>query len=379
MMGYDLNRKAPIAELPHMQFGRCLAEQGYVVVCCEAFPFNTVPEPQPNQGFAWWQAAADKLLADHPRWTGIGKLTADVGRAVDLLLAQPRMDANRIAAVGHSLGGKMAFTAGALDDRVKAVIGSDFGMGWDFSNWDAPWYYGSQVRNPCFRWGNHHLLSAMAPRPFLLVGGEFDKPESRQYLAAARPVYALYGQPESLGFLYHAAGHRPPPAAMRAACQWLAEQFDLPAEPPPAVWPAGTDSGSQSLDLFLRRCGFVRVYSVFRMLPGPCTPMRITMQTASRRVLTYLPWDDAPVDLSFLFAGGGGRHGFLQARRLVRFRMASSRFGASISTAPPISSHTHSEIVARSAWQFGVNLVRFRQLDGDWSTPNIFQFTRGPA
>ncbi len=243
MMGYDLNRKAPIAELPHMQFGRCLAEQGYVVVCCEAFPFNTVPEPQPNQGFAWWQAAADKLLADHPRWTGIGKLTADVGRAVDLLLAQPRMDANRIAAVGHSLGGKMAFTAGALDDRVKAVIGSDFGMGWDFSNWDAPWYYGSQVRNPCFRWGNHHLLSAMAPRPFLLVGGEFDKPESRQYLAAARPVYALYGQPESLGFLYHAAGHRPPPAAMRAACQWLAEQFDLPAEPPPAVWPAGTDSG----------------------------------------------------------------------------------------------------------------------------------------
>lgn len=235
MMGYDLRQKAPMAEIPHMQFGRCLAEQGYVVVCCEAFPFNTVPEPQPNQGFAWWQAAADKLLADHPRWTGIGKLTADVTRAVDLLLAQPRMDANRIAVVGHSLGGKMAFTAGALDERVKAVIGSDFGLGWDFSNWDARWYYGPQVRTPGFRWGNHHLLALMAPRAFLLVGGEFDKPASRQYLSAARPAYQIYGQGDAVGFIHHATGHRPPPDAMQTAYQWLAEQFNLPPELPPAV------------------------------------------------------------------------------------------------------------------------------------------------
>lgn len=232
MMGYNLQNKTVIVDTPHMQFGRCLVEQGYVVVCCEAFPFNILPGPHVNRGSALWKAASAKLLQDHPHWTGIGKLAADVMRAVDLLLSQPCMDLGRIAAVGHSLGGKMAFTAGALDERIKAVIGSDFGLGWDFSNWDAPWYYGPQVRNTWFRWGNHHLLAAMAPRPFLLLGGEADRPESRQYLAAARPVFTLYGESESLGFLYHGAGHQPPPDAMQKAYQWLAEQFALPLAPP---------------------------------------------------------------------------------------------------------------------------------------------------
>lgn len=223
MMGFDLSKKAPIMENMHMHFGRHLVEQGFVVVCCEAFPYNTVPDPQSAEPFAWWKTAACKLLADHPRWTGIGKLTADVMRAVDLLMLQPRIDSSRIAAVGHSLGGKMAFTAGALDERIKAVIGSDFGLGWDFTNWDAPWYYGAQVRRPDFQWGNHHLLALMAPHPFLLLAGRDDRTESRQYLAAARSVYALYGRSDGVGMIHHATGHRPPPEVVHTAYRWLSE------------------------------------------------------------------------------------------------------------------------------------------------------------
>ncbi|HRU05457.1 MAG TPA: dienelactone hydrolase family protein [Candidatus Brocadiia bacterium] len=228
MAGWNFTLGKPDRKRLPTQFGRRLVEQGYVVACVEAFPFNTVPDPKSNEGFAWWKAAAKKLLADNPRWTGMGRLVRDTSRALDLLLAQPGVDPGRVVAIGHSLGGKMAFYTGCLDDRVKAVIASDFGIGWSFTNWDAPWYLGPKIHDPGLRLAHHQLLALLAPRPFLLVAGQFDKRESWQYLNAARPVYDLYGRGGALACLDHATGHTPPPQAMRAAYRWLAEQFGLP-------------------------------------------------------------------------------------------------------------------------------------------------------
>ena len=107
------------------------------------------------------------------------------------------------------------------------------------------------------------------------------------------------------------------------------------------------------------------------------------MQTATRRVISYtLPWDDAPVDLSFLFEGEkpAGRHGFIQAKagRLVFEDGTVGRFwGTNFNSAANFPTHAYSEKVARRLAKFGVNLVRFHQMDADYSTPNIFQFTRG--
>lgn len=108
------------------------------------------------------------------------------------------------------------------------------------------------------------------------------------------------------------------------------------------------------------------------------------MQHASRRTLAYtLPWDHAPIDLSHLFAGErpAGKHGFLGCRdgRMVFEDGTEARFwGTNFNSAANFPSHAYSEKVARRLAQFGVNIVRFHQLDGDWSTPNIFQFSRGP-
>ncbi len=226
--GYDLKEKKPLEDRKTIQFGLHLVRQGYVAACTEAFPFNTVPEPENNKGFAWWQAGADKLLQDHPNWTGIGKLISDTSRAVDLLLSQENIDKERIVAIGHSLGGKMAFCTAAFDERIKAVIASDFGIGWDFTNWDADWYFGKQIHQENFHLQNHQLLAMIAPRPFLLIGGEYDKPESWQYVLEAKKIYQLHGKESALGFLDHASGHRPPEHAVDAAYKWLAEQFDWP-------------------------------------------------------------------------------------------------------------------------------------------------------
>jgi predicted esterase len=231
MAGYDLKTHHPKHERPVTEFGRHLVQQGYVVVCTEAFPFNTVPEPKDNKGFAWWQAGAEKLLRDNPHWTGIAKLAWDTSRALDLLLSRPDMDKERILVMGHSLGGKMAFYTGVLDERVKAIIGSDFGIGWKFTNWDAPWYLGDRIKRPGFTLAHHQLLALHAPRSFLLIGGQADRPASWQYIQEAQKVYKLCGKEDAVGFFDHASGHAPTDGSLRLAYRWLAEQSDLPEQP----------------------------------------------------------------------------------------------------------------------------------------------------
>ncbi len=228
MAGFDLETREPKTERPNVHFGRHLVQQGYVVVCTEAFPYNTVPEPEDSAGFAWWQAGADKLLADNPNWTGIGKLIWDTSRAVDLLLEQPHVDAERIVCMGHSLGGKMAFYTAAFDERIKAAVASDFGIGWSFTNWDAPWYFGGQIRDGGFMLNGHHALALLAPRAFLAIAGEADRPESWQHINEAKRVYRLYGKEDAVGCFLHMTGHQPTDESIVAAYKWLAEQFGLP-------------------------------------------------------------------------------------------------------------------------------------------------------
>jgi predicted esterase len=226
MAGYDLETAEP-KDAPAVHFGRHLVQMGFVVVCGQAFPFNTVEDPGTGAPFAHWHAAADTLHRDYPHWTGMARLVHDTRIALDLLLDQPDVDPERILVMGHSLGGKMAFYTGCLDARIKAIIASDFGIAFASTNWDAPWYLGAQIHDPRFPVGHHHLLALAAPTPFLILAGNCDGPRSWQYLNAARPVYTLYERGDALAILDHASGHRPPEKAVKTAYQWLGEQFSM--------------------------------------------------------------------------------------------------------------------------------------------------------
>jgi pimeloyl-ACP methyl ester carboxylesterase len=228
MAGFDLDERSRIEERPNVQFGRHLARRGFVVVCTEAYPYNTVPKPDSDVTFDWWRAATEKLLAENPRWTGIGKLTWDTSRAVDLLLAQPDVDEGRVLAIGHSLGGKMSFYTAAFDERITACIASDFGIAWEFTNWDAPWYFGEQIHEDDFTLNGHHALALIAPRSFLCIAGEADRPESWHYIREAQRVYRLYERGHAAGCFLHMTGHQPTEEAVETAYAWLDEQFGLP-------------------------------------------------------------------------------------------------------------------------------------------------------
>src|SRR5690554_746979 len=102
-----------------------------------------------------------------------------------------------------------------------------------------------------------------------------------------------------------------------------------------------------------------------------------------KRWIPYtLPWDDMPIDLSYIYKNDipAGNRGFLKVKgdKFVFEDGTEARFwGTNFNSAQIFPSHEHSEKVAKRLSKVGVNLVRFHQLDGEWSTPNIFQFTRG--
>lgn len=102
-----------------------------------------------------------------------------------------------------------------------------------------------------------------------------------------------------------------------------------------------------------------------------------------KKTIPYtLPWDDMPIDLSFMYKNDkpAGKHGFLKAQgeKFAFEDGTEARFwGVNFNSAQNFPSHEHSEKVAKRLAKTGVNIVRFHQLDGEWSTPNIFRFSRG--
>lgn len=234
MCGYDLKTKAKLGpERNTAFFGLHLVQQGYAVAAVEAYPFNILtPAEQAASkgGMGVWRDAAAKLAKQHPQWTGMGKLTHDTRLAAEVLRGSTSVDPERIAVMGHSLGGKMAFYAGCLDPRFKAVIASDFGIAWDSTNWGDAWYFGPKLKAMRTDGFSHEqLLACAAPTSFFLIAGQYDsQAASGPLLDEARKVHVLYGKDDAVEMFDHHTGHQPSWDSLKSAYLWLAQKMDMP-------------------------------------------------------------------------------------------------------------------------------------------------------
>jgi dienelactone hydrolase len=212
---HSIRQPAGVEGTPEKAFGLQFARRGCVVFC----PRNYL---WPETGRIAAKEEAEKFLRRAPGTKGMMKMLYDSQVATDILASLPEVDPDRMGAVGHSLGAKETLYLAAFDERIKATVSSEGGIGTKFSNWNAAWYLGPAIDEPSFTHEHHELLALAAPRPFLLIGGQSaDGDQGWPFIAAALPVYELYGKPARLGQYNHRQGHAVPPGAIRRIEEWL--------------------------------------------------------------------------------------------------------------------------------------------------------------
>lgn len=200
-------------------FGEEMARRGFAVLAIRCW----------DESYGEDEAeAVSNLYERHPEWTGLGKWVWDSRRALDYLATVDGLDMKRVGMIGHSLGGKMTLYAAAMDPRITAAVSSEPGIGVRFSNYDDYWYLSEElVERPREPFDQHELLALIAPRPFLLIGGDSaDNDKSWYYINAAKTVYKNLGGAERIGYYNHRRGHSPTPEAYELGLEWL-EHFLL--------------------------------------------------------------------------------------------------------------------------------------------------------
>lgn len=210
---YTIRQPAGLEGPAEKHFGLKLAQRGMVAFCPRCFLWHDEAD---------YETQVARFKERHPESRGMAKMLWDAVRAVDVLVSLAEVDPARIGAVGHSLGAKETLYLTAFDERIRAAVSSEGGIGTRFSNWDAPWYLGPEIHAEAFEREHHELLALAAPRAFLLIGGDSaDGDRSWPFIEAALAVYRLYPGRPKIGLFNHRQGHAVPPAAEARIYEWL--------------------------------------------------------------------------------------------------------------------------------------------------------------
>jgi hypothetical protein len=206
-----------------------LAERGYVALA-PAYPL--LADYQPDLKALGYVSGTMKAI-----WDNI--------RGLDLLESLPYVKHDGFGAIGHSLGGHNAIFTSVFDPRIKVVVSS---CGLDsfldyYSEQSVVWEPGqgwTQERYmPCLAdyrghlvdipFDFHELIGALAPRLCFLSAplrdSNFKWQSVDAIMAAAAPVYALYGASENLKLEHPDCEHDFPPAVRKQAYELLDQQL----------------------------------------------------------------------------------------------------------------------------------------------------------
>ncbi|MGE5191505.1 MAG: alpha/beta hydrolase, partial [Deltaproteobacteria bacterium] len=179
---------------PNLHYALHLAQRGYV----------TLAPDYPSFGEREYDFAEK-----HGYSSGTMKAIWDNMRGIDLLEGLEEVDGERIGCIGHSLGGHNTMFTAVFDTRIKALV-SNCGFtrfhkyyegklaGWTSARY-MPRIAGVYENNPDrVPFDFTEIVAAFAPRPFLASSpvrdSNFEVSGVRDTIAAAKPIYKLYGK-----------------------------------------------------------------------------------------------------------------------------------------------------------------------------------------
>jgi hypothetical protein len=211
-----------LSKRPNRSYAAELAKRGYVTL---APSYPLLAKYQPDLKKLGWESGTLKAVWDNKR-------------GLDLLASLSFVDASKgFGAIGHSLGGHNAVYTAVFDDRLKAIVSScgldsylDYYDG-DEKNWqpEKGWCQTRYMRKLADYKGRladipfdfHEMIGVLAPRHVLLIAPKMDsnfRAESvDRIVAAARPVFKLYGHEDHLKVEHPDCEHDFPPEMRETA------------------------------------------------------------------------------------------------------------------------------------------------------------------
>ena len=221
---------AGLSERPNRGYAHELALRGFVVLAPD---YVYMGDPQRDPYELGYASGTMKGIYNHIR-------------GVDLLASLPSVDAGRIGAIGHSLGGHNALFVALFDKRVRAVVTScgfnafaKYKNG-DLSGWSskkympriAAVYDKDPARMPL---DFTEVLGAIAPRAVFVSApsrdSNFDVSGVKDCLRSARPVYEkIYSAGDRLVAMHPDCGHDFPPDIRAKAYKFLEERLPSAAD-----------------------------------------------------------------------------------------------------------------------------------------------------
>ncbi|HEX7862604.1 MAG TPA: alpha/beta hydrolase [Verrucomicrobiae bacterium] len=204
-------------------YGVELVKRGYM---CIAPPYPLLADYAPDLKALGYASGTMKAIWDNMR-------------ALDYLETLPFVHKGKFAAIGHSLGGHNSLYTAAFDERIKAVATScgfdsfrDY-MGGNINGWTSERY---MPRFLDYKDGNypfdfHDVLAVIAPRRIFVsapIGDTNFKWESVDgVVAAARPVFELYGAAKNIRIEHPEIGHLFSKQMREAAYRMIEETLPL--------------------------------------------------------------------------------------------------------------------------------------------------------
>jgi dienelactone hydrolase len=230
---YDLGKSEPAGLMgnPQSAYGLELCQRGYVVLAPDQLcfedrrPAKEVRESNPMlDGFGYERFEATRLLLFGSCLQA--KYLHDLTCGLDVLTSLPMVNASKIGAIGHSLGGQETLWLTWYDSRIAAGVSS---CGFDLlrailrdgitHNLAA---YVPDMLAICDMDG---LVTALAPRPFMLTAGETDPifpiDGVRTLAAKAQEAYEQAGAPDRFRARIFPARHSFPDDVRQEAYAFL--------------------------------------------------------------------------------------------------------------------------------------------------------------